>query len=281
MPNLCRQLVEQQEASLPVSIYSYGFTDADFDPSRRYDESLRCSIKSYKEFPDDLLDCHAFNADPRFIAYGNILNLATRHTNAHIFEYVNQRRPKDHDVFRSTGIVTNRLNSAYDWAVKEGWKGFTSKEEVKAWIEDERVRNRVKNQDLEKIAPSSRSTAPMAAGTPQDSPVENRGLGQMATHGRQDTPISRSSSQDPYGLRGNFHGHRSNPYIPLVQQTTPISPTSPTTAGTFCSLADISPPTNGVENEYVDAQATPGAEPQADMADTAEDFGLSFEFEED
>lgn len=87
----------------------------DFNPARTYSTHV-VSEKSYRECPQQVDVRHLFHADPRMLAFGNLLRLAERFTNSDIMARANAGRPAP--VFKTVQSVQSRVNAALKWTAK-------------------------------------------------------------------------------------------------------------------------------------------------------------------
>lgn len=115
------------------------FSPSDFDPATVY-ETTHPSRSSYRERPPLLPDAWLFGADPRMLAYGNLLSLAQRYRNVDIFERVNAGRAER--VFNSVQALESRMRSACVWSAEmRTERGVpTTAEEVREWVRGERAK---------------------------------------------------------------------------------------------------------------------------------------------
>ncbi|GAB1743343.1 hypothetical protein NU219Hw_g9184t1 [Hortaea werneckii] len=113
-------------------------TAEDFNP--RHDWiSATATTQAYRACPLEVPIGHLLNADPRMIAFGNLLRLAEQFTTAEIFEKVNEGR--DQPVFKTLGSVQSRIRIAVNWTAEHNDK---SVEEIKSALEDFKRSNGVK-----------------------------------------------------------------------------------------------------------------------------------------
>ena len=131
------QLPPLNLSTLPASVYQLGFTQDHFDPQAIY-ESTQANKANYNDIPSDVPDEHLFNADPKQIAYGNILRLAAKYPAAEIYRRVNEGRPQP--VFKSPQMVESRIKSAMKWA-PDHWGNGWNLGAVGTWLEQERAKN--------------------------------------------------------------------------------------------------------------------------------------------
>jgi len=95
---------------LPEGIVQFALTLDDFNPNIVYTQTSPSRV-TYKNTPKDVPDEHIFHADPKLIAYGNLLRLATQPSNLEIFSKVNAERPLP--VFKSVQTVESRIVGAF------------------------------------------------------------------------------------------------------------------------------------------------------------------------
>lgn len=88
---------------------------ADFNPNTVWD-STTASVNAYRQCPVEVPLDYLFHADPKMIAYGNILRLAESFTNTDIFNKVNAWRPQP--VLKSVQTVESRITAALKWTAK-------------------------------------------------------------------------------------------------------------------------------------------------------------------
>lgn len=113
-----------------ASIYDYGFKPVDFDPMTNW-PSQKSSTASFKPFPPDLSDEHIFNANPKHIAYDNILRLAARYSSSEILKKINEGRSSD--VISRTAVDSRIKAALKSKADKEGTLGGKSLSKISAW----------------------------------------------------------------------------------------------------------------------------------------------------
>ena len=126
-----------QQPELPASIAAHGFTARDFDPATVY-SSHQANKNMYRDLPSDLPLDLIFRADPKLIAYGNLLRLATKFSNTEIRRRANEGRPEE--VFKSSQTVDSRVRAAIKSAADTWGPGWTV-DVVEAWLDRERTSN--------------------------------------------------------------------------------------------------------------------------------------------
>lgn len=133
-------------------------TAEDFNP--RHDWfSTYATTQAYRACPLEVPIAHLLNADPRMIAFGNLLRLAEQFTTAEIFEKVNEGR--DQPVFKNLGSVKSRIRIAVNWTAEHNDK---SVEEIRSALEDFKRSNGVKVRrnagKREDVSPASTKMSP-------------------------------------------------------------------------------------------------------------------------
>ncbi|KAI7084587.1 hypothetical protein KC356_g6631 [Hortaea werneckii] len=113
-------------------------TAEDFNPRQTW-VSTNATALAYRACPLEVPIGHLLNAEPRMIAFGNLLRLAEQFTTAEIFEKVNEGR--DQPVFKTLGSVQSRIRTAVNWTAEHNDK---SVEEIKSALEDFKRSNGVK-----------------------------------------------------------------------------------------------------------------------------------------
>lgn len=226
---------------IPASVYAQGYTDEDFNP-RSIHQSTVPNKKSHRDFPPELQDVHIFNANPKYIAYGNILRLARSYSNVQIVELSNKDRKNA--VFNNPQTVEHRINKAIQLHAEQhnvpGGEGA-----VREWIIRERAnlgirmnprKKRAREEDLTTVSsvePAARLIA---------MPAKRMRLTENAfTQSPADPRLRAAQTQsDENGLRGTFyHTHIRPPPQPYQQVTQDtirdqrmVPSTSPSTYGT-------------------------------------------------
>lgn len=131
-------------------------TPQDFDPKTVY-ESSRSNKNAYKMVPEfsavdgrlQIADAHLFNADPKLLAYGNMLRLACKYTPQQILARVNNKnRPAR--VFKNYQAVESRIKAAIKHAADSQGESL---EDVRGWLKAERAKNAVFIAERAKRAP--------------------------------------------------------------------------------------------------------------------------------
>ncbi|KAI7670739.1 hypothetical protein KC319_g5785 [Hortaea werneckii] len=113
-------------------------TAEDFNPRQTW-SSRNATTQAYRACPLEVPIGHLLNAEPKMIAFGNLLRLAEQFTTAEIFEKVNEGR--DQPVFKTLGSVQSRLRIAVNWTAEHNDK---SVEEIKSALQDFKRSNGVK-----------------------------------------------------------------------------------------------------------------------------------------
>ncbi|KAK6382568.1 hypothetical protein LTR65_010478 [Meristemomyces frigidus] len=110
-------------------------TPQDFDPKTVYQTTI-VTIRAYRPCPKEVPYERLFNADPKMLAYGNILRLAGKYSNRTIFERANASRSQP--AFNSVQTVESRIAAALKWTANNNAKPL---EEIKAKLDEIRAGN--------------------------------------------------------------------------------------------------------------------------------------------
>ena len=219
------EIAPQSGMLLPQSVYARGYTDDDFNPTTVW-ESTVPNKHNYREFPPELDDAYIFNANPRHIAYSNILRLAKKYSNAEICRLVNEGRPKP--VFNSTQVVESRVASAVKW-VAQNYNYPGGVDQVKAELDRERAKNGVSFRAGKKRGREEEFTPPVDPALTQVATTPHK---RVKTAYSVSSPPTAPERPDPHGLRGSIYyqhvrNNNANQYLPQGQGHFPVSPTVP------------------------------------------------------
>ncbi|KAF2773066.1 hypothetical protein EJ03DRAFT_333696 [Teratosphaeria nubilosa] len=133
-------------SAIPKSQNMHNVRAEDFDPTRRYSQQ-KPRPGNYRYCPPQVPDSRLLNADPRMLAYGNLLRLAKTMTNEEIMAKANEHRPKP--VFVKVNVLADRIQAAYKQEAKiftDPARGLhTELDEVKEWLVEERRKNGIVN----------------------------------------------------------------------------------------------------------------------------------------
>jgi hypothetical protein len=216
-----------------------------FDPRTVYLKGTP-SEYTYVHCPEQVSDIHLFRADPKMLAYGNLLRLAMNNSNQQIFEKANKDRPTP--VFRDVNSVKRRLDAAYKWSAK--WNsppkrtdGYVATEDtVREWLETERSNRGV----FQNVSPRKRAKKSEVA-------FEGGGAGHGGEQ-RSPTPPScapsPSSSHSPMQTSGFYHQSYSLPPNPYSTTSAGYSPTSPAYSPTSPAFSPTSSSYNPASQRY-------------------------------
>ncbi|KAI7514393.1 hypothetical protein KC347_g759 [Hortaea werneckii] len=156
-------------------------TAEDFDPRQTW-ISANATTQAYRACPLEVPIGHLLNAEPRMIAFGNLLRLAEQYTTAEIFEKVNESR--DQPVFKTLGSVQSRIRTAVNWTAEHNDK---SVEEIRSALEDFKRSNGVKvrwnagkREDL----------------SPAGTKLSSHGLPMLKTHPTSDTSMMEQTKAE-------------------------------------------------------------------------------------
>ena len=215
-----------------------GYKDDDFDPRTIYESTIP-NKNTYMDFPADLDDAHIFNANPKLIAYGNILRLAQKYSDAEIHAMANKNRPKD--VFKSDQVVSSRVKAAVLWFAEKYPSTFPGGvDDVRDWLSMERAKRGIKMRNKRKRAEDD-DASPSAPSTDHASRPVATPHKRIRTEDRVSPPRG-PRRQDPNGLMGNFyHTHwiqRRNTAQQAAQSTIVDSPMAPNTASPLQRMDD-------------------------------------------
>ena len=171
-------------------------TAEDFNPRQTW-SSTNATTQAYRACPLEVAIEHLLNAEPKMIAFGNLLRLAEQFTTAEIFEKVNEGR--DQPVFKTLASVQSRLRIAVNWTAEHNDK---SVEEIKSALEDFKRSNGVKVRrnagKREDLSPVGTKMSPHGLPllkthpTPDTSVVE-----QIKAEGSQSPTLSAHSPRQP------------------------------------------------------------------------------------
>jgi len=114
------------------------FSAADFDPSVIY-ESIVAPRKKYRDCPIEVPNEHLLNANPKLLAFGNLLRLAESYSNKDLFENINAGRPQP--VFKTVQAIESRISAALDFTAENNGKSIDS---VKTFFDRLRQKNGVR-----------------------------------------------------------------------------------------------------------------------------------------
>ncbi|KAH9829130.1 protein odd-skipped-related 2 isoform X1 [Teratosphaeria destructans] len=129
-------------SAIPKSQNMHNVQAEDFDPTRKYlrQKPHPCN---YRYCPPQVPDSRLLNADPRMLAYGNLLRLARSMTNEEIMAKANEHRPEP--VFVKLAVVKERIQAAFKQEAKiftDPARGlYTEPDEVSRWLAEERRKN--------------------------------------------------------------------------------------------------------------------------------------------
>ncbi|KAI6879180.1 hypothetical protein KC334_g17095 [Hortaea werneckii] len=200
-------------------------TAEDFNP--RHDWfSAYATTQAYRACPLEVPIGHLLNADPRMIAFGNLLRLAEQFTTAEIFEKVNEGR--DQPVFKNLGSVQSRIRIAVNWTAEHNDK---SVEEIKSALEDFKRSNGVKVRrnagKREDMSPAGTKMSPHGLPMLKTDPTsDNLTMEQIEARSESPTPSAKSPKQPETMTPSPLISTATNSISPRRSQT--VSPRSDT-----------------------------------------------------
>ena len=217
-------------------------TAEDFNP--RHDWfSAYATTQAYRACPLEVPIAHLLNADPKMIAFGNLLRLAEQFTTAEIFEKVNEGR--DQPVFKNLGSVQSRIRIAVNWTAEHNDK---SVEEIKSALEDFKRSNGVKVRrnagKREDMSPAGTKMSPHGLPVPKIDPTSDTlMMEQVKSEGSvSPTPSPKSQKQPGTMFPSPLISTATNSTSPRRSQTISPRPDAQNTpsatppAHTFTSL---------------------------------------------
>ncbi|KAI7358604.1 hypothetical protein KC367_g4505 [Hortaea werneckii] len=171
-------------------------TAEDFNPRQTW-VSTNATTQAYRACPLEVPIGHLLNAEPRMIAFGNLLRLAEQFTTAEIFEKVNEGR--DQPVFKTLGSVQSRIRTAVNWTAEHNDK---SVEEIKSALEDFKRSNGVKVRrnagKREDLSPAGTKLSPHGLPMLKTHPTSDTSMiEQIKAEGSESPTLSAHSARQP------------------------------------------------------------------------------------
>ncbi|KAI6807100.1 hypothetical protein KC332_g11698 [Hortaea werneckii] len=246
-------------------------TAEDFNPRQTW-STTNATTQAYRACPLEVPIGHLLNAEPKMIAFGNLLRLAEQFTTAEIFEKVNESR--DRPVFKTLASVQSRIRIAVNWTAEHNDKSI---EEIKSALEDFKRSNGVKVRrnagKREDLSPTGTKMSPHGLPLLKTHPTSDTSvMEQIKAEGSESPTLSaHSSRQSETMFASPLISTATNSASPRRSQ--PLSPRSDarlasqsTSSATPPAHAFMTPMQQASEDEYEPGKTpplTPGDETES------------------